>query len=365
MEKLVKREKTSDKNIYKNVASGTYYYRKGDTEVSLKETDFKKALMKKKVLEDKLDFLGNKSFTLRLRDTFVEHTEELHKMVHKGKRSAAYVKEFERLFNKHLLPEFGHLPLAKMDAPRFNKAVASESFGQIDLFNIKKFLNVHLKWCAYQGYINSLPLFKIPETDRRQRRIIKPHELRAIFSETEGPFHLFLSMALFLGMRRQEITNLAWDRVNLDQLYIVLRKQDEKNRKGRAFPFNQYLKQLFLKQFMVSGKTKWVFPNREDKSRHMSASGFKNTWKRVLEKAGMKDEDITWHDFRATYEFYAHKRTDFTDTQKEKFVGASIEMQRSRYVTFDAEDLRGLENVVQVPGLTELLETRGKHGKNE
>jgi hypothetical protein len=64
---------------------------------------------------------------------------------------------------------------------------------------------------------------------------------------------------------------------------------------------------------------------------------------------------LQWHDLRATHQYYTHKRIDFTDTQREKFSGSSIDVQKRHYVSFEADDLRGLETVVQFAGLDGLL----------
>lgn len=355
-----KRRIRVSKNLVKYMPSGIYYYRKGDEEISLGETNEKKALKKKDVLEAKLDFLGPKSFTLKLKDTYEEHLSERRKELKKKVIREGTFKEFQRIFENHLIPVLGTKKLAQIDPPSFRKAWPK--FGVNDLTNVRKVLSFHMGWCCEQGYLKYVPKFTIPPVKRRKRRILKPEEIKKIFSHAEGGFLLFLSMALFMGMRRGEITKLSWDRINLAERFLILQEEHTKTKQARAIPINEFVfSQLSAR---LGSKSKWVFPNREDSRRHMDPSGFRRAWIKVLKLSDMEREDITWHDFRATYEYYAHKRTEFTDTQKEKFAGSSIEVQKRLYVSFDADDVRGLEDVVQVSGMTEIFKNKKLDGEN-
>jgi hypothetical protein len=85
----------------------------------------------------------------------------------------------------------------------------------------------------------------------------------------------------------------------------------------------------------------------------------------MIRNAGLVDAGLEPHDLRATYEHYANKRTDFTDTQREKMAGASIQTQRRIYLHgFQAEDLRGLENVVQFDGLESIMSEKNSVSSN-
>lgn len=135
-----------------------------------------------------------------------------------------------------------------------------------------------------------------------------------------------------------------------------------KNRRGRRIPFNAIVHEVLEERRQAQGgKGGWVFPNADDPRRHAHITGLKTAWHTCLKKAGL--EDVTWHDLRATYETFAHKSVAHTDTQREKFADASADVQRRIYVTLDHADLKGLEDVVQVPGLGEIIrEGRGIQG---
>jgi len=101
----------------------------------------------------------------------------------------------------------------------------------------------------------------------------------------------------------------------------------------------------------------------------MSVGGFNKPFKTMLKRTTV-NRHITPHDLRATYEKFAHVNPNFTDTQREKMVGASAEVQRRVYLnSFTADDLRGLEQVVDFKELGPALELKivngGKLGGTE
>ena len=75
----------------------------------------------------------------------------------------------------------------------------------------------------------------------------------------------------------------------------------------------------------------------------------------------------TPHDLRRTWKSRAHLRSDLTDTQKEKFAGSSIEVQKEEYVIMEADQLRPLADVVKVTGLKTMINQKaiewGKTGE--
>jgi integrase len=143
---------------------------------------------------------------------------------------------------------------------------------------------------------------------------------------------------------------------------LASRKSEVKTRKGRPLPINDFVHMLLLRrksqQKIVGTVTNFVFPNAKSPKRHADLSGLKTAFYNIMDKCGFKRGYITPHDLRATFEAYAHKAPEFTDTQREKFAGAAIDVQKRTYVHFDAEDVRGLEAVVQVKGLDKILKTK-------
>ena len=76
----------------------------------------------------------------------------------------------------------------------------------------------------------------------------------------------------------------------------------------------------------------------------------------MIARAGLEEFEYEPHDLRATGEHFTNKEKDFTETQMEKFAGASIRTQRRIYLQgYMADDLRGLEEAVRIPGVEKIV----------
>jgi len=256
----------------------------------------------------------------------------------------------------HLMPFFETKKLAQINEKLWAKYIQSAKVG--DLANHRKVMTGFLKWAKRKGFLSALPdITEIPHHIRRQRYIATEAELRTIFQHAQGSLQLFCALALFNGMRRKEIMTLSWEGVDLRSRKISVEKAHNKLRRAREMPINDLLVTLLRARHagQIESKitTPWVFPKRDKPSHHGAIDGLKTAWNTVRRNHGL--EHITWHDLRATFEKYSHKSKDHTDTQKEKFSDATMDVQKKIYVTMTADDLRGLEDVVQVSGLKEII----------
>lgn len=353
-----KRVHTTDKRIKLDFASQIYQFRYRGVDKSLDTKDFAIAQSKADILEDKLDDLGTKSYQFRVIDILGEYIKERTEDVRRKNIRQATLTEIEYLFRTKLTPFFGKKRLGEINERTW--AAYCRQAGVSDLKNHRKVFRLFLAWCKRNQYLKALPdVTDIPYHKKRKRRILKPDEITLIFKHARGSLLLFLSMALFNSMRRKEIMTMSWDRANLDESYFVLRDDDTKTDDGREFPMNSEVRALLIarkrSQVELGLKTRWVFPNRDDWGRHGAIDGLKTAYNNAVKKSGFERGHFTWHDFRATFEKYSHKSVDHTDTQREKFSGASIDVQKNVYVSMTHEDLRGLEQVVNVEGLKEMI----------
>lgn len=356
-------------------ANGIYYVRIGDRERSLRTNDFATARKRKAEIMALLDRTGFASAGLRFGGIIDDYkafrkTQLETKVQRKGNKaergrrtiSLATFKEIEDLWELHLGPYWKGVRLIKADTEKWTDY--TEQVDVIDLANHRKVFLGILKWCVTKKYIKTIPALPIPKVHRRERRVLKNHEVRKIFEHAEGSILLFISMYLFMQMRRKEIMTLRWSNIFFLEKYLVLDKSEVKIRKGRALPINPFVHQLLRARKNAQEKKKmttdFVFPNRKNQHRHADLSGLKTAWNTIMRKCGWETGYITPHDLRATGEAHAHKDNSFTDTQREKFAGASIDVQKKTYVNFDASDIRGLESVVKVQGLDKILKSKTK-----
>lgn len=364
----MKREKTAEPNIYIG-HNGMRYYRKGDFERSLETTSQREAVKRKKALEQRRDTFGKLAYEKSVNDVAQEFLDERWREVGASTIRLSTYQETEDMFRVHLLDFFGSKRFAVIDEPLWDEFVAKNS--GMDLSNARKIFGYFLSWAKRKQYYRYTPDLKIPLVTRRQRKILSPDVCRRILSNSHGSLLLFVAMYLFMGMRRSEIIKLTWMRVRFDANFLVLFAEDTKTNRMRQIPLNPFVRELLTARLAFQGtrleRPVYVFPNAKDPKRHASLSGLKTAWQTCLVRSELKGADIQWHDLRATHQYYAHKRIDFTDTQREKFSGSSIDVQKRHYVSFEAEDLKGLETVVQFKGLDEVLAAAlsdAGHGKN-
>lgn len=373
---MPKRQPTADPRIVM-YPDGTYYVRIDDRERSLRTKDWKIALKRKSAVIAKIDLLGDAASRLRCGDVWADYEKlrasqledgafDLSGHARRRRRtiSPGTFKEIKDLWRLHLEPFWGDVRFDKVDEEKWVEYTDQSLV--IDLANHRKVFRGFLKYCKTKKFIKYIPDLPIPAVDRRERRVLKAHEIKKLFEHAKGNLLLFISMYLFMGMRRKEILTLRWSSVHLAERYLVLRKSEVKTRRGRPLPINPFVMDLLAARLEAKKeKCDFVFPHTKYLNRHMDLCGLRTAWLTLMRRCGFEPGYVTPHDLRATFEAYAHKATDFTDTQREKFAGAAIDVQKKTYVRFDAEDVRGLETVVQVEGLDLILtkalgKTRGE-----
>lgn len=342
-------------NLY--LVGESYYYRRGDFEESLGRFSNEKAAIEyKRIYEIKRDSVGALAYKFRMKDIWPDYEKERDpanssQFPNRRALSEGSFVEMRYIYASHLRPFFGNKKLSEIDTPLWNQYKQRSKVA--DLTNHRKVLGTFLRWCVENNYLRSIPLMSVPKVRRRVRTILKPKEIEALLQHSHGNLLLFVSLYLFMGVRWSEIIKLEWSSIDLNRGVMIVQEGTTRTRRSRSVTINSFVLSLLVarrkEQVGNDVKSPWVFPKRGRPKEHASITGINNPWRVMLRKAGLTN--VRQHDLRATFEYYAHKRTDFTDTQREKYAGAAIEVQRKHYVTFDADDVRGLEEVVVFPGI--------------
>lgn len=356
--------------LFQYKVDGNFYMRMSDTEICLETNDIDQAIENLKVQDALTKRFGTKAFQKKVGVLFPEFLKKKKKDV----RLSTF-KLYEGIWRTYFLPSrLPKLYLADVNQKSWT-AFCEKNASVKDFQNHRNLMHQFLLWCESNEWITAVPTLKNPKHKRRKRRIIPPEHLKIIFQYANGSLLLFLSMALFQGMRRSEVMKLSWLRVDLPTKSLLLGDEDVKTNDGRHIPLNSTVYQLLLNRLKTQQyetiKTPWVFPHANNPKKHASLTGLMTAWRTCLLHCGLADKvfttgnkskykivvQYTWHDLRATFEKYSHKSKDYTDTQKEKMVGADIDVQKRIYVSMDADDLRGLEEVVsiQVPELAQIV----------
>ncbi len=132
--------------------------------------------------------------------------------------------------------------------------------------------------------------------ERRRRGAVSAQDLPAWWAAVmDEPDYArdFLLIALFTGMRRNEIAALRWEQVNLEERALHIPKT--KNGDPLDLPLADYLVTLLRNRKDRAGRSPWVFPSC-GKTGHIVET--KKFTARVTERSGI---GFTLHDLRRTF----------------------------------------------------------------
>jgi integrase len=184
-----------------------------------------------------------------------------------------------------------------------------------------------------EDMVTKNPCWKVSmlREDNKRDRILSADEFKRLLKEL--PKHLvpIVSVAYYTGMRRMEILNLTWKKVNMQEGYINLEPEDTKTSEPRRIYFNGVLWEIFQKAGKVrSLKHDFVFTFNGKPLRDVQI-GFRNALKRA------RIENFHFHDLRHT--FYTNMRKAGVDqTVIMKLTGHKTLSMFHRYNTVDQED---------------------------
>lgn len=132
--------------------------------------------------------------------------------------------------------------------------------------------------------------------ERRRRGAVPAHELPAWWAAVmEEPDYSrdFLLMALFTGMRRNEIAALRWDYIHLEERALHIPKT--KNGDPLDLPLADFIIDLLKARRATTGASPWVFPGKGRTGRLVETKKFAA---RVTARSGVV---FTLHDLRRTF----------------------------------------------------------------
>ena len=176
------------------------------------------------------------------------------------------------------------------------------------------------------------PCWKVTmlKEENRRDRTLTPEEFERLKEEPPEHITQIVTVAYYTGMRRGEILNLTWEKVNMKVGFIDLEPKDTKTSEARRLYFNDVLWDIFRKQYARKDKTRYVFtyggrPLKDIKE------GFKN----ALEKAKIKN--FRFHDLRHTFNTNMRK-AGVDQTVIMKLTGHKTLAMFNRYNTLDQDD---------------------------
>lgn len=169
-----------------------------------------------------------------------------------------------------------------------------------------------------------------------RERILTQDEYQTLMLFLPEHIKLAFAMGLYTGMRRGEILNLTWDKVDLDGKLIELKASDTKDNEARTIPIGNELYGMLLEHQKPEG---YVIQFRGKPIKDIRTA-IRNACEDAKIPYGRNVKNgITFHDLRHTFNTMMRKAgVDRNVTMT--ITGHSTEEMNRHYDTVDTEDMR-------------------------
>jgi integrase len=263
-----------------------------------------------------------------------------------GKRS---LTEDRRILTTRILPAFGtDLLVKRLTADQVGQ-YERRRISEVSAFTVANELTVlrhMLRLARRWGYLEHVPEIELPKKPEGRQRYLEPDEITRLLSacrRSKNPRLLpIVTLALNTGMRKGEILDLAWERVDLATSRITLYRT--KSGKPRGVPLNRavYDGLVALEPDSTRGEGP-VFKRRNGAAWGQIRTAFTG----ALKKAGISG--FRFHDLRHTAASHLVMRgASLKDVQE--ILGHSDLKMTQRYAHLSPTHLRGA--VERLEGLT-------------
>ncbi len=192
-----------------------------------------------------------KPLRLSLSDFAAEYKEYVQKVYSITYLKKAVVPSFNRL--QEFLPDKSLDLISSRDIDLFISSVYLNAKYAASLYyrTLKAAFNKAVIW----NYIKLNPFNKIkaPKVTKSFPLFISEAELILVLNKTEEQLHKdIFTIAFYTGMRLNELLNMRWSWIGLQQDIISIRNSDEfktKNKKDRLIPIHPKVKKIFLNRY--------------------------------------------------------------------------------------------------------------------
>ncbi len=207
--------------------------------------------------------------------------------------------ETERLIRKEILPTWGDLPvdtLTKKDATKLTDAISDRGSPQTANV-VHRTYHAMMNWAVRRGEVDANPfsLMGAPGPTVERTRLLAPDEIKAIWNAcymVGYPFGPFYRLQLLTGQRRNEVAEMQWAELDLDERVWRIPGTRTKNGLDHEVPLSSLAAQE-IANLPRSALSDYVFTTGNSGS---PISGFSRSKLRLDRYSGVKD----WrgHDLR-------------------------------------------------------------------
>lgn len=171
------------------------------------------------------------------------------------------------------------------------------------------------------------------EDDRQRDRVLTEAEFELLVDTAAEELKPILEMAYYTAMRKGEILNLTWDKIDLAEKLIKLSGSDTKTGRKRIIPLDERLHSL-LKNTVRHLHCRYVF-NRNGRQIKSVREGFENA------KRAASIRDFVFHDLRHTA-ITRWVKQGLPENVIMTISGHRTRKVFDRYVNLSADDIRGI-----------------------
>jgi len=235
--------------------------------------------------------------------------------------------DYENRIYQHIIPELGHIPLAKLtpgDLQQFyirlkqeGRLLRRSEYGPGLSDRMVKSCHVTcrvaLDQAVAQGLIlkNPAAVCKAPTTHPREMQVLTQEEMQRLLiqAKEDGCYELLL-LELSTGLRRGELLALRWDDLDLTTGGLRVERQVQRVKgkltvtqpKTRASSRSIILPVPILdvlKDYQQNIDSRWMFPSPKKEDSPLDPAAVRKKLAAVLERAGCKH--VRFHDLRHTF----------------------------------------------------------------
>ncbi len=255
------------------------------------------------------------------------------------------LRKFNKVFGNTIIAEIRPADLENYQAKRKTQGKADgtvdHEIGKAKTMINKAFDNDIVSGDTLKAFKRVKKMLK-PGTDVRDR-ILTPDEFKSLLKHSKSHIKPIIITGYYTGMRRGEIMNLTWDRVDLANRMIRLEVEDTKDREARNIPICDELYQVLKSlpnRIQKAGTSNRVF---QYKGKPIKGD-IRDSLKDACEKAGIiygrfKKGGFIFHDLRHTFNTNMRK-AGVAESVIMEITGHSSRSMFDRYNTIDDEDTK-------------------------